>query len=195
MDREARKSLKKSLFFTVEDVSRNFGIKRPSAHVYCSRQVKNGSFIRLKKNFYILGDRWPYLERQDFYVMANYLQVPSYLSCSTALAYHGITTQVQQGWYESVSLKRSVRYQIRGVVFHYFKLKKDYYFGFTKIGSFFMARKEKAFIDACHLFAFHQYAFDWNALDIDRLDRVTLQSFMEPFPSRTKAVVKRLCGI
>lgn len=195
MKREAWRLLKKSLFFTTEDVARKFGITRGSAHVLCSRQVKNGSFIRLKKNFYVLEDRWPYLERQDFFVIANYLQVPSYLSCTTALVYHDLTTQVTRDWYESVSLKRSIQYSARGVSFSYFKLKKDYYFGFTKIGPFFMAQKEKAFLDACHLCAYGRYALDWSALDMDRLDIDNLKALMKPYPYRTKGMVKKLCGI
>ena len=195
MKREAWRSLKKTLFFTAEDVAQYFEIKKNSAYVFCSRQVENGSFIRLKKNFYLLEDRWPYLEQQDFFIIANYLQVPSYISCTTALAFHGMTTQVQQAWYECISLKRSVSYNVKGVVFHYFKLKRDYYFGFTKKGSFFMAQKEKAFIDACHLSAYNRYAFDWDALDIDRLNMEQLKSMMKPFPQRTKTMVKKICGI
>ncbi len=195
MKHGAWRSLKKSLFFTIEEVANKFGITRASAHVFCSRQVKNGSFIRLKKNFYVLEDRWPYLEREDFFVIANYLQVPSYLSCTTALVYHGITTQVPRDWYESVSLKRSIQYRARGVTFSYFKLKGDYYFGFTKIGPFFMAHKEKAFLDACHLCAHGHYALDWSALDMDRLDMDNLKAMVRPFPYRTKGMVKKLCGI
>ncbi len=195
MNREAWRLLKKNLFFTVEDVAQKFGIKNSSAHVFCSRQVKHGSFIRLKKNFYVLEERWPYLERQDFFVIANYLQVPSYISCTTALAYHGVTTQVQRDWYENVSLKRSIQYNAREVTFLYFKLKRDTYFGFTKIGPFFMAQKEKAFIDACHLYAHGHYAFDWNALDMDRLNIDNLKLLMKPFPHRTRGMVKKLCGI
>lgn len=195
MKREAWRSLKKSLFFTTEEVARKFGITRASAHVLCSRQVKNGSFIRLKKNFYVLEDRWPYLEREEFFVLANYLQVPSYLSCTTALVYHGLTTQVPRDWYESVSLKRSKQLTAREVKFCYFKLKKDCYFGFTKIGPFFMAQKEKAFLDACHLYVHGNYAFDWNALDMDRLDGDELRSLLKPFSRGTKEMVKGLCGI
>ncbi|MBW1698676.1 MAG: hypothetical protein JRG77_08400 [Deltaproteobacteria bacterium] len=195
MKREAWRSLKRSLFFTTEEVARKFGITRASAHVLCSRQVKNGSFIRLKKNFYVLEDRWPYLERQDLFVIANYLQVPSYLSCTTAMVYHGLTTQVPRDWYESVSIKRSIQYSARGVTFSYFKLKKDYYFGFTKIGPFFMAQREKAFLDACHLCAHGHYALDWSALDMERLDTGNLKALLKPFPYRTRGMVKKLCGI
>jgi len=195
MNRDGWRFLKKSLFFTTEDVAGQFGITRASAHVLCSRQVKNGAFIRLRKDFYVLAERWPYLDRQDFMNIANYLQVPSYISCTTALVYHGLTTQTPRGWYESVALKRSIRYSAGEVTFSYFKLKKDCYFGFTKIGSFFMARAEKAFLDACHLCAYNRYALDWSALDMDRLDKKVLQTLMAPFPERTQNLVRKICRI
>ena len=194
MNRDAWRSLKKSLFFTTEDVAGQFGVTRASAQVFCSRQVKNGAFIRLKKDFYVLDERWPYLDRQDFFAIANHLQVPSYVSCTTALVYYGVTTQTPQGWYESVALKRSIQYGAGGATFPYFKLRKDFYFGFTKIGPFFMAQKEKAFLDACHLSAYGRYAFDRAALDMDRLDKTVLETLMAPFPERTRKRVKNIWG-
>ncbi|MBM4307386.1 MAG: hypothetical protein FJ123_11710, partial [Deltaproteobacteria bacterium] len=41
------------LYFTVEELQDLLGISRESARVLCSRYVKKGLFIRLKKNFYI----------------------------------------------------------------------------------------------------------------------------------------------
>ena len=169
-----------------------FCVTKASAQVFCSRQVKNGAFIRLKKDFYLLDARRPYLDRQDFFAIANHLQVPSYISCTTALVYHGVTTQAPQDWYESVALKRSLQYTAGGATFSYFKLKKEFYFGFTKIGPFFMAQKEKALIDACHLSAHGGYAFDRAALDMDRLDRAETETLMAPFPVRTRNKVKEI---
>lgn len=195
MKREAWKLLQTSLFFTTEDVAGYFGLTQASAYVLCHRQVKNGAFIRLKKDFYVLGERWPYLDRQDFLVIANYLQVPSYISGSTALVYHQLTTQVSRGWYESVALKRSIQYAANDVTFSYFKLKKDYYFGFIKTGPFFMAVKEKALLDICHLGIHGHYAFDWSALDFERIDKGHLKTLMAPFPYRTRKMVSELCKI
>jgi predicted transcriptional regulator of viral defense system len=194
MNRDAWGSLKKSLFFSSEDVAGLFGITRSSAQVFCSRQVNNGAFIRLKKDFYLLDERRPYLDRQNFFAIANHLQVPSYISCTTALVYHGVTTQAPQGWYESVALKRSIQYTTGGVTFSYFKLKKECYFGFTKIGPFFMAQKEKALLDACHLSAHGRYAFDLAALAMDRMDKKVLETLMTPFPKRTRNRVKDILG-
>jgi predicted transcriptional regulator of viral defense system len=192
MNRDAWRTLWNRLFFTTEDIAFQFGITRDSAHVLCSRQVKNGSFIRVKKDFYLLDARLPSLERQDFFTIANYLQVPSYISCTTALAYYGVTTQAPRNWYESVALKRSIQYEMGDATFSYFKLKKECYFGFQKIGPFFMAEKEKAFLDACHLSAYGSYALDWSALDLQRLDKDQLESFLPPFPLRTRTLVKKI---
>ncbi|MDD5476522.1 MAG: hypothetical protein PHU03_08455 [Syntrophales bacterium] len=192
MNDYAWRRLKKRLFFTSRDVAALFGVAAETAHVFCSRQVKRGSFLRLRKDFYVLADRLPFLDEKEFFVIANYLQVPSYISFTSALAYHGVSTQVLKGWYESAALKRSIRYDGGGATFSYFRLKREYYFGFSKVGSFFIASKEKAFLDACHLAAYGRYSPDWSALDRDRLDRENLESMMERFPDRTCRLVRRM---
>ena len=194
MNRDVWGLLKKSLFFSSEDVADLFGVTKASAQVFCSRQVKNGAFICLKKDFYLLDESRPYLDRQDFFAIANHLQVPSYISCTTALVYHGVTTQTPQGWYESVALKRSIQYAAGGSTFSYFKLRKDFYFGFTKTGTFFMAQKEKAFLDACHFSVHGRFDFDRAALDMDRFDKAVLETLMAPFPMRTLNKVKDIWG-
>jgi predicted transcriptional regulator of viral defense system len=42
--------LSNRLFFSVDDLAQAAGIKNESAQVLCSRYVKNGIFLRLKKN-------------------------------------------------------------------------------------------------------------------------------------------------
>lgn len=194
MNRDAWRSLRNKLFFTSEDVAGLFNVTRASAQVFCSRQVKNGAFIRLKKDFYCLDERWPYLERKDFFTISNHLQVPSYISFTTALVYHGVTTQGPQGWYEGAAMKRSIQFTAGGAIFSFLKLKKNFYFGFTKIGSFFIAQKEKAFLDACHLTVYGHYALDWAALDLERLDRTRIENLLAPFPERTRNRVKEILG-
>ncbi len=149
MNRSALQQLSEKPFFAVADVARTLGIQKESARVYCSRQVKAGLFLRMKKDFYVSANAWRKNDESDFLVLANFLQVPSYISLMTALSNHGITTQVQRNWHESVSVKRSITYDVEGHEFHYHKLKKELYFGFEKIRGVFMARPEKALVDAC----------------------------------------------
>lgn len=117
------------------------------------------------------------------------MQVPSYVSLGSALSYHGVTTQIQRNWVESVALKRTVWFQAGGTAFHYFKVNRGLYFGFAREGKTFMATREKAFIDACHLSVYGNYALDWNACDLSRLDRNALASLMAPFPQRTLRLI------
>ena len=62
------------------------------------RNARRGNFVRVKNNFYVLESNWAHYRNSHFYQISNFLQVPSYVSCMTALAFHNITTQVQRDW-------------------------------------------------------------------------------------------------
>lgn len=189
------RKLQEKLYFSAEDVAALLQIKTESAQVLCSRYAKKGIFIRLKKNFYVLENNWTRYKTDDFYQIANFLQVPSYISCISALAFYDITTQVPREWYESISLKRTIQYSAHGAVFYYFKIKSLYYFGFIKAGNTFIANKEKAFLDACHLSVFGDYAVDWSAVNINTLDKSVLDEMLNVFPDKTKCFVYTICKI
>ncbi len=187
--------LSNKLFFSVDDLAKAACIKNESAQVLCSRYVKNETFLRLKKNFYVLAGNWPRYNREDYFKIANYLQVPSYISCVTALSFYGITTQVQRDWYDSISVKRSIRFEAEGITFNYYKLKKKYYFGFVRHGDLFIATKEKAFVDTAHLCAFGKYSMDWHACDLETLDKRLVADIMLIFPEKTQKAIRGLCRI
>jgi len=182
-------------FFTTDDAAGILEIKKDSARVFCSRWSKKGVLHRLKRDMYVSAASWEHFTAADFFRIANYLQVPSYLSFLTALSYHGVTTQVPRQWCESVSTKRSIQFAVGGREFHYHKFSTSFYFGFEKEGDFFIAQKEKALIDACHLTALGRYAFDESALDAERLDPKRIRELAAPFPLRTQNLVQRICRI
>jgi len=186
-------SLRERLFFTIEDVVALLRIDRRSAQVLCSRYVKNGQFIRLKRDFYVLEQNWANYSREDFLRIANFLQVPSYISLMTALSVYGVTTQVQQDYFESVSLRQSVSYSVKGKIFDFHKVKKLYYFGFQKRNGVFIASKEKALVDAVYLWSFGRYPLDWASLDLDAINKEEVLRMSELFPKRTKNVLKKIC--
>ncbi|MBA7481135.1 hypothetical protein ES707_16605 [subsurface metagenome] len=187
--------LKKNLYFTVEDVASILNIKQSSARVMCSRYAKNGFFIRLKNNFYILSENWDKFSREYFLRISNYLQVPSYISYMTALMKYGVTTQVQQNFFESCSLKRTKVFNVKGIEFKYYKIRKDYYFGFERKDNIFLATKEKAFIDALYLYCFGKYRIDFSSLDLNKLDKKKIIEIIGVFPSRTRKIVRKICKI
>lgn len=191
---ELRK-LKEKFYFSVDDLQDLLKIRRESARVLCSRYTKNGIFVRLKRNLYVLNENWENFARQDLLKMANFLQVPSYISFMTALSVYEVTTQVPRGFLESASLKRSIKADIKGVIFNYYKLKKQYYFGFIKKDNIFIATQEKAFVDAVYLCSFGKYRLDFDSLSLDKLDKDKLREVLKVFPRKTKTMVKKLCRI
>ncbi len=180
-------------FFTVEDVANILKEKEKSARVLCSRYLKEGLFIRLKKNFYLLNEVWDGLSREELYRISNFLQVPSYISFMTALSYYGITTQVQNNFFESVSLKRTKKIDADGRSFYFYKLNKKLYSGFLKKEDFFIATKEKAFMDAVYLFSFGKYKIDFYSLNIAKLDIKKVKSLARTYPLKTQKIIERLC--
>jgi len=189
------KKLREKLFFTVADVSETFAITQPSARIACARYAQKGVFLRLKNNFYTLDEKWAYYRREDFLQLAGYLQVPSYVSLTTALAFYEVTTQVARASFENVAFKRSCRLEQKGTQFSYFKIRKDLYFGFSRQNGFFIASKEKALADALYFSAFGKYAFDAAALDKDKIDRKELKKILKKFPRRVMESAKKLCLI
>jgi predicted transcriptional regulator of viral defense system len=121
------------------------------------------------------------------------LQVPSYVSFMTALWVYGITTQVPRSFFESASLKRSRKFDIKGVVFNYYKLKKELYFEFTRRDNIFIATKEKAFLDTIYLYSFGKYKADLSSLDAGKLDKNKLRLLLKAFPRKTRLIAEKLC--
>lgn len=187
--------LSRKPYFTLDDVAQVFDLQPASARVLCSRYVRQGLLVRFKNNIYTTVLKWENLTRQDYFKIANVLQVPSYLSLTTALAFYEVTTQVQKSYQESVCLKRSVVYNVRDAVFSYVKLQNRYYGDFIKKDGIFIATKEKAFLDAAYLYSFGKYKFDVDALDMKKLELKRLKSLLKAYPDKTKETVKRLCGI
>jgi len=74
-------------------------------------------------------------------------------------------------------------------------MQRPYYKGFVKTEGFFIATKEKAFLDAAYLYSFGKYRFDADSLDFKKLDFNKLKSMIKNYPQKTKDTVKRLCGI
>jgi predicted transcriptional regulator of viral defense system len=188
-------SLKYKLFFTVHDVAAATGTSLASAHVLCSRYVKNGIFVRIKKNFYVVADTWDRYGFLDFLKIANFLQVPSYISFTTALEFYGLTTQIQRNWYESVATRRTNSFQTRGVNFIYHKFACRLYFGYERKDEVFIALPEKAVLDCAYLEVLGLGATDWDALSLDKMDRFRIKQWIEPFPKQCKQKISEKCRI
>ena len=185
----------KKLIFTAQDVAEAYKISPASSHVLCSRYVQKGVFIRLKQNFYILSSRKESLQAKEKFRIANILQVPSYISLMTALSFFEITTQVQQNYIESIAIKRSRQFDTQGGFFQFYKIAPALYKDFAPMDGFFIASKEKAFLDCAYLSSFGKYSFDTSSLALEKLDKSKIKKLLKIFPLKTRCLTEHLCKI
>jgi predicted transcriptional regulator of viral defense system len=178
------------LYFSLRDIARALKITPASARVSASRLVKSGLLVRAKKDTYLTREKWDSLSRKDIFILANLLQVPSYISFLSALSYYQVTTQVQQKFVESAAVYRTKEVQVRGELFTYTKLNPRLYFGFRKEKGFFIASPEKALLDALYLKSLRKYNFDLTAIDSDKLDFSELSRMAKAYPLKTRELLK-----
>ena len=177
-------------YFGYEDIAKVLGISLSSAKVTANRYVKYGFLVRLKRNIYMLREKWNAARREDRFMLANLIQVPSYISLMTALDYYEITTQIQQDFFECVAVKRTKETNIGRTVFKYTKIVQKLYFGFEKKDDFFIALPEKAFLDALYLKSYGRYDFDEASIDFGKFNRKTIKRFSKKFPEKTQKALK-----
>ena len=176
----------KKLYFGYEDVARAFGITSESAKVTVSRYIKQRLLVRIKRNIYVLKESWTNLKREQKFVFANIIQVPSYISLMSALDYYEITTQMQRDFIESISIKRTKGVDIEQSFFNYIKINANLYSGFSRSQDFFIAEPEKAFMDAIYLMSFGRYSFDIPSLDFSKLNLNKIEQLAQSFPLKTQ---------
>ncbi len=176
------------LYFSYRDISRAFGISIGSSRVAATRLVKSGDLTRIKRNFYVLSQKWNFSLEERF-ILANLLQVPSYISLMTALSYYEVTTQVQRDFIESVGYYRTKLVEIKESSFNYSKVNRKLYFGFVKLKGFFIASPEKAFLDAFYLKSLKKYNFDLTSIDFDKLNMKLITLMAAKYPALTRRLL------
>ena len=120
------------LYFGYQELARALGISHAAARVTAVRYVKQGILVRLKRNVYVRRDRWEHLATPELFRLANVGQTPSYVSLVSALSYYEISTQIQQGYVESIVVQRTTTLEVEGILFRYFKVKPEVYTCFSR---------------------------------------------------------------
>ena len=184
----------RNIFFTPEDVSRKLGISYESARVSCSRYVQRDILLRIKRNFYALRQNWENLSEEKMFVIANVLQVLSYISLTTALSFYGFTTQIQRAFYESVSLKRTKEVTVEKTTFTFTKLDKKLYGGFVRKNGYFIATPEKAILDALYLSSLSRYNLDFAAVDFNKANKKKIKDMLKIYPEKVKDTWRKHVG-
>ncbi|MBT3478645.1 MAG: hypothetical protein HN915_04630 [Candidatus Marinimicrobia bacterium] len=173
-------------WITMDNVVRERFISSPSARVYLARQTKSGHLVRLKNNLYITSGEWDGATWNDQLRMANRIQVPSYISLLTALAYYDVSSQIPAQRIESIARTRTYTKTIQTVEFAFIKINRAYYNGFIRKEGIFFATPEKALADAIYLCSLGKYALDLYALDLNKINTELLESALSSFPKKTQ---------
>jgi predicted transcriptional regulator of viral defense system len=174
------------LYFSPVDIAETLGISGNSALVTCCRYVKNGFLIRLKRNSYILRQKWDYITKEELFKIANMLLAPSYVSLSTSLSHGSASNKNQGDFIESISLKRTKSVKIEGIVFNYLKIKQDYYSPSQEKDSCQIASPEKSLLDILYLKYHGKYNIDISSVDLTRLNKKVLAELASLYPEKIR---------
>jgi predicted transcriptional regulator of viral defense system len=177
---------------TIEDLRRSLGISKKSAQVTASRYVKAKLLIRLKRELYILPQRFKSLTETEIFEIANLLQTPSYISLTTALSFYNLTTQQTPNFFQSIAIKRTKEFNVLGKEFNFTLVKKEFYFGFTKKENFFIALPDKALADAIYLTAIGKYNADFDAIDFNKFDKEKVTAIINKSNKTAKNLWQKL---
>jgi predicted transcriptional regulator of viral defense system len=138
---EILEKLKDKAIFSVQDIERIGRFNREYSKLVLNRLFKRGLIKRITKNTYTL--------KNDIYVVASNLKIPSYISFWSASYYYGYTEQILNTIYiactRKINIVRYLEYKIK-----FIKIKD--FFGYKKIntdnGEVFIVEIEKLLIDS-----------------------------------------------
>lgn len=156
----------KSTVFTSRDLAalweiHNYGYLRSRIEYY----IKKGYLYRLCHGLYAK-------DKKDFNVFeaANKLRSPSYISIETVLAQEGVIFQKYSAVFLVSYAPKAVK--IPRNEFIYKKIKDEILFnisGIINTGTYFIASKERAFLDAVYLYKDYYFdnlaQIDWNKVE------------------------------
>jgi hypothetical protein len=101
---------------------------------------------------------------------------------------------VQRGFFESISLKRTRKFEVGQFTFLYSKISLDLYKGFERVEDVFIALPEKALLDSLYLASLGRYSLDTSALDLTKVNGEVLENLSSLFPSRVRTFMENCCG-
>lgn len=162
------------LYFTVNDLVRITGYRPASIYVLLNRLVKQEKLVRLANNCYILPEKI-----NNLALIANQLYFPSYLSCETVLAQHGVLSQQPYSLIFMTTRKtRTITLGNRRCIYHMLKaeLFSDY---IIQDSGLWVATPEKALFDLIYLNSRGRMYTDFSQFDLSKIEIPRLAALLE----------------
>ena len=165
-------------FWSVADLEKVLGYgTRKSLLVALHRLTASGILERVRRGYYRVSTR-----PADEAVLANVLYRPSYLSFESALARHGILSQIPYAM-TFATTRRSKRMTIGG---------REAEFRQIGVDGFFLEvhpEPEKALLDELYMMKRGRAAVMLEELDVDRLSKRRLREFASRFPDSVRGQI------
>jgi predicted transcriptional regulator of viral defense system len=159
-------------FWSVADLEKVLAYgTRKSLLVALHRLTASGTLERVRRGYYRVAAR-----PADEAALANVLYRPSYLSFESALARHGILSQVPYTM-TFATTRRSNRMTIGGREAEFRQIKKELFFGYTLEGGLYVAEPEKALLDELYMMARGRAEVPLEELRLDGLSAKKLRKF------------------
>jgi len=172
--------------FTLADLERILGQPRPVLYVTLHRLVRDQVLVRLRRGVYQAAFQAQALPR-----VANLLVYPSYLSFESALAQHGILSQLPYSL-SFATWRRSRRLTLGETVVFFHQLKRSLFFGYTLADGMYLAEPEKAVLDTCYLAARGLASLALDELNLASLDADRLRTYAAHFPVGVQRRIQQL---
>ena len=173
-------------YLTVADLEKILRVARPSLYVVVHRLVKQGVLARLRRGVY----RGMFTST-DAAKIANALYHPSYLSFESALARHGILSQIPYTLTFATS-KRSKRIAVGATAVEFRQLNTALFFGYILEQEVYVAEPEKALLDEMYLIARGKATLNLDALNLAALSRAKFLTHAQRFPDYMQAHAQTL---
>jgi predicted transcriptional regulator of viral defense system len=170
------------LFWSVADLEKVLAYgTRKSLLVALHRLAASGTLERVRRGYYRVAAR-----PADEAALANVLYRPSYLSFESALARHGILSQIPYTM-TFATTRRSKRMTIGGREAEFRQIKKELFFGYKLESGLYVAEPEKALLDELYMMARGRASVSIDELDISPLSWTKLRAFAKRFPKEIGA--------
>ena len=167
--------------FASQDIYRLWQTEPLNAKAALGRMTKNQLLLKLGKGYYALNKEF------NIYELANSIIAPSYVSCQSALFYHGISFQVSAE-ITSVCL---IHYKktIAGKNYVYHAMKKSLFYNLEGIdykNNLAMAEPERALLDCLY------FNLSPNLDNPDKINKYEAQKLAGFYPQSVEKKLKRL---
>jgi len=179
--------------FSVSDLMQLTGQKKEVLRVELTRLVKSGTVRREAFGWYSNPFSLPTPEE-----MAMVLRHPSYISMEYALSLHSILSQTTFT-ITLVTTKGPYTYRRENGIFEYHQISRKLFWGFGRMGEFFIAEPEKALLDLIYIRHVRKREFDMEGLKsllddiyLDEVNREKLKTYARRFGGRTLKVAEGL---